>query len=131
MLNKKSDPALVILTISDLHGQLEPTYTWGTDGTLKQAGGISRIAGHINNIKKIYPEKVLLFGSGDYLIEDFNRGTYFLAFGGEAIAYFLNALPIDASTIGNHEFDFGVEPADKSLQACLFPIIATNLKLRV
>ena len=28
MLNKKSDPALVILTISDLHGQLEPTYSW-------------------------------------------------------------------------------------------------------
>ena len=70
----------------------------------------------------------MLFGSGDYFIEDFNRGTYFLAFGGEAIAYFLNALPIDASTIGNHEFDFGVEAADKSLQACSFPIIATNLK---
>ena len=125
---KKSDPSLVILTISDLHGQLEPTYTWGNDGKLKQVGGISRIAGHINNIKKLYPGKVLLLGSGDYFIEDFNRGTYFLAFGGAAIATFLNALPIDASTIGNHEFDFGVDAADKSLQACSFPIIATNLK---
>ena len=128
MPKKKSDQALVILTIADLHGQLEPTYTWGSDGTLKQVGGISRIAGHINNIKKLYPEKVLMVGSGDYFIEDFNRGTYFLAFGGEAIAYFLNALPIDASTIGNHEFDFGVDAADKSLQACSFPLIATNLK---
>ena len=128
MLNNKSDPSLVILTISDLHGQLEPTYTWGNEGKLKQVGGISRIAGHINNIKKLYPEKVLLLGSGDYFIEDFNRGTYFLAFGGAAIATFLNALPIDASTIGNHEFDFGVDAADKSLQACSFPIIATNLK---
>jgi 2',3'-cyclic-nucleotide 2'-phosphodiesterase (5'-nucleotidase family) len=72
MLNKKTDPALVILTISDLHGQLEPTYTWGNDGELKQVGGISRIAGHINNIKKLYPEKVLVFGSGDFFIEDFN-----------------------------------------------------------
>ncbi len=40
----------------------------------------------------------------------------------------MNALPIDASTIGNHEFDFGVEPADKSLQTCSFPIIVTNIK---
>lgn len=128
MFKEKSDPALVILTISDLHGQLEPTYMWGNDGKLKQVGGISRIAGHINNIKKLYPEKVLLFGSGDYFIEDFNRGTYFLACGGEAIATLLNALPIDASTIGNHEFDFGADAADKSLQACSFPIIATNLK---
>lgn len=128
MLNKHSDPALVILTISDLHGQLEPTYARGRNNTVQQVGGISRIAGHINNIKKLYPEKVLLLGSGDYFIEDFNRGTYFLAFGGKAIAQFLNALPIDASAVGNHEFDFGVEPADKSLQACSFPIVATNLK---
>lgn len=129
MLNKKSDPALVVLTISDLHGQLEPTYSWGHNNILQQVGGISRIAGHINNIKKLYPEKVLVLGSGDFFIEDFNRGTYFLAFGGKAIADFLNALPIDASTIGNHEFDFGVEQADKSLQACSFPIIVTNIKL--
>ncbi len=128
MLNKKSDPVLVIVTIADLHGQLEPTYAWGHDNTLQQVGGISRIAGHINTIKKLYPEKVLLLGSGDYFIEDFNRGTYFLAFGGEAIARFLNALPIDAGTLGNHEFDFGVDAADKSLQACSFPIIATNLR---
>jgi 2',3'-cyclic-nucleotide 2'-phosphodiesterase (5'-nucleotidase family) len=126
-MQKNQAPALVILTIADLHGQLEPTYTWGPDKILRQAGGISRIAAHVNRIKKLYPEKVLLLGSGDYFIEDFNRGTYFLACGGEAIASFLNALPIDASTIGNHEFDFGVDAADECLQACSFPIIATNI----
>ena len=51
-----------------------------------------------------------------------------MAFGGGAIASFLNAMPLDASTIGNHEFDFGVMPANENLQACSFPLIATNIK---
>lgn len=128
MLSKQSDPALIITTISDLHGQLEPTYTWAANGTLQKRGGISRIAAHVQKIKDQYPDKVVLLGSGDFFIEDFNRGKYFQACGGEAIAYFLNALPIDASTIGNHEFDFGFAAADKTLLACSFPFIATNLK---
>jgi 5'-nucleotidase / UDP-sugar diphosphatase len=128
MVDKNTDPALILLTLSDLHGHLEPTYTWGQDKNLHQVGGISRIAEHINNIKKQYPDKVLLFGSGDYFFEDFNRGTYFLAFGAEIFVSFLNILSIDASTIGNHEFDFGLDLADKGLNACSFPIIATNLQ---
>lgn len=123
-----SDPALIITTISDLHGQLEPTYIWGSDGILQKRGGISRLAAHVHKIKDHYPEKMLLFGSGDFFIEDFNRGAYFLTCGPESIAYFLNALPIDASTIGNHEFDFGITAADKALLSCSFPIIATNLR---
>lgn len=128
MIQKNSEPALVIITIADLHGQLEPTYAWSADSTLQERGGIARIAAHVNAIRKLYPEKVLFFGSGDYLIEDFNRGTYFKAFGGAAMAYFLNALNINVSTIGNHDFDFGMQDADSTLRACSFPIVATNLK---
>lgn len=128
MKHKNIDPALVILTISDLHGSLEPSYAWGPDKTLHPAGGISRIKTVVNTIKNQYPEKVLLLGSGDFFVEDFNRGKYFSAFGPETFVSFLNTLPIDASTIGNHEFDFGVPAADAALNACSFPIIATNLK---
>lgn len=128
MIRKNSDPVIVIMTISDLHAQLEPTYAWADDGTLQERGGISRIAAHLNKIKEECPDKVLLLGSGDFFVEDFNRGRYFTAFGGQMIAEFLNTLPIDASTIGNHEFDFGITAADRALLACSFPIIATNLK---
>lgn len=123
-----TQPALVIATISDLHGQLEPGYAWAKDGTLREMGGISRIATALEKLKKQYPDKVLLLGSGDYFTEDFRVGKYFKTFGGRAIAYFLNALPLDASTIGNHEFDFGLKSADEALHKCSFPIVATNLK---
>lgn len=121
-------PILVIATISDFHGQLEPAYVWSNDGSLQEMGGISRLTTALNNIKQQYPGKVLLFGSGDYFTEDFKVGKYYSAFGGQAITCFLNALPIDASTIGNHEFDFGLKSADKTLCDCTFPFIATNLK---
>jgi 5'-nucleotidase / UDP-sugar diphosphatase len=128
MKTNLSQPILVISTISDLHGQLEPTYAWGTDGTLQERGGIARLAAHLHNLKEQYPNKVLFFGSGDYLVEDFNRGKYLTTFGGQAIAPFLNDLAFDAGTIGNHEFDFGFAAADQLLSACTFPLIATNLK---
>lgn len=121
-------PAIVIATISDFHGQLEPAYVFSNDGTLQEKGGISRLNTAFNKIKQQYPDKILLFGSGDYFTEDFRVGKYFAAFGGRPIACFLNDLPIEASTIGNHEFDFGMEAADKALHNLTFPLIATNLK---
>lgn len=126
--SKNPEPVLVITTISDLHGQLEPTYSWAADGTVQERGGISRIAAQVKALRERYPEKMLLFGSGDLFIEDFNKGKYFLAFGGEVVASFLNTLSIDASAIGNHEFDFGTKALDSALRACSFPFIATNLK---
>ncbi|MFH1831765.1 MAG: 5'-nucleotidase C-terminal domain-containing protein [bacterium] len=128
LAKNQQEPAVVITTISDFHGQLEPAYVWGQDKTLQEQGGVSRLFTLLNSIRSEYQNKVLFFGSGDYFVEDFRVGKYFSAFGGQAIADFLNMLAIDASTIGNHEFDFGMESADKALACCKFPLIATNLK---
>lgn len=121
-------PALVIATLSDFHGQLEPAYIWSKNGTLQEKGGIARLKTVIDDLRQKYPNKLLLFGSGDYFTEDFRVGKYFAAFQEQAVADFLNKLSLDTSTIGNHEFDFGIESADKALKACRFPFVATNLK---
>lgn len=121
-------PELIITTVSDFHGQLEHTYALADNGSLQEMGGIARLATALRELKKLYPEKVLLLGSGDYFVEDFKKGKYFDAFGSQSIAYFLNHLPIDASTIGNHEFDFGTKSADKTLCDCTFSLVASNLK---
>jgi len=57
---------LIVLTLSDLHGQLEPFVTEKENKTLK-VGGITRIASAVETIKNITPEKVVLFSSGDSL----------------------------------------------------------------
>jgi len=43
----------------------------------------------------------------------------------------MNAVGYDAGTLGNHEFDFGLEQLNQSVQAADFPIVSANLELSV
>ena len=114
---------LIVLTLSDLHGQLEPFVTEKENKTLK-VGGITRIASAVETIKNITPEKVVLFSSGDSLTV-----KYFLQFGGEAIFSAISLIGIDAATLGNHEFDRGEKTLSNALKYCDFPIIQSNLEI--
>lgn len=121
-------PVLVISNISDLHAQLEPLYIEKREGVLEEAAGISRLYTAIKKLREKYPENFLLVGSGDYYTEDFRVGKYFQHFKCKATSYFLNKLAFDATTIGNHEFDYGLDIGNKSLQYLNIPIVVSNLK---
>jgi 2',3'-cyclic-nucleotide 2'-phosphodiesterase (5'-nucleotidase family) len=114
---------LIVLTLSDLHGQLEPFVTEKENKTLK-VGGIARIASTVETIKNINPDKVVLFSSGDSLTD-----KYFRQFDGEAIFSSASLIGIDAATLGNHEFDRGDEALSNALIYCNFPIIQSNLEI--
>ena len=110
---------LVILHTNDTHSQVEPT----EKSTLKTAdmGGYARRMGVIQKIRK-EEKNVLLLDAGD-----FSQGTpYFNFFNGRVEIDALNRMKYDAGTLGNHEFDNGIDTLAMVLSKARFPILSSN-----
>jgi 5'-nucleotidase len=113
---------LVILHTNDTHSQVEPT----EKSTLKTAdmGGYARRMGVINQIRE-KEKNVLLVDAGDY-----SQGTpYFNFFNGRVEIDAMNRMKYDAITLGNHEFDNGIDTLAVVLKQAHFPTISSNYKL--
>lgn len=113
---------LVILHTNDTHSQVEPTES----STSKTAdmGGYARRMGVIDSIRN-KEQNVLLLDAGD-----FSQGTpYFNFFNGRVEIDVMNRMKYDAATLGNHEFDNGIDTLAVILKTAKFPIISSNYEL--
>lgn len=109
----------VILHTNDTHSRIEPLPE--TDRSFPDKGGVVRRDVYINQVREA-EKNVLLFDAGDFL-----QGTpYFNMFKGEAEIETMNLLQYDAVTLGNHEFDYGMEVLDKVVQLASFPVVSSN-----
>lgn len=118
-LKKESSHHLTILHTNDQHSRIEPfdaSYTKNPN-----QGGFAKRA---SLIKKIRSEEknVLLLDSGDI----FQGTPYFNFFGGELEFKLMSMMQYDASTMGNHDFDNGLEGFLKVLPNAKFPFICSN-----
>lgn len=110
---------LVILHTNDTHSRIEPLPQ--TDRTNPDKGGVVRRASYIDQVRA-ENKQVLLFDAGDFL-----QGTpYFNLFKGEVEVKAMNLMHYDAATLGNHEFDYGLEVLQKVIRLAHFPIISSN-----
>lgn len=110
---------LCILHTNDVHSRIEP---FPMDGSRNQGlGGTARRAGLINNIRAA-EKNVLLLDAGDI----FQGTPYFNKFGGELEMKLMTAMGYDAATMGNHDFDNGLEGFHKQLPHAGFPILCSN-----
>ncbi len=110
---------LVILHTNDTHSRIEPLPE--TDRFTPGLGGVARRANYVDEVRR-ENRQVLLFDSGDFL-----QGTpYFNLFKGEVEIKTMNLMKYDAATLGNHEFDYGMEVLEKVVRAANFPIVSTN-----
>ncbi len=104
---------LVILHTNDTHSQVEPTH--------KNLGGYLRRMGIIQKIRNTEPN-VLLFDAGDF----FQGTPYFNFFNGRVEIDAYNRMQYDAITLGNHEFDNGIDTLAAILQSNTIPIVCSN-----
>lgn len=105
--------SLLILHTNDTHSQIEPK----ADGT----GGYARRMGLINKEREKNPN-LLLVDAGDFC-----QGTpYFNFFHGRVEVEALNRMGYDAVTLGNHEFDNGIDTLAAILQDAAFPVVCAN-----
>jgi 5'-nucleotidase len=106
---------LVIIHTNDTHSHLDPL----RDGR----GGVVERAAYIDRARKDYGRrKVLLLHAGD-----FNQGTsYFTLLNGDLEVSLVNALKYDCITLGNHEFDNGIEDLARRLKTVKCPVVCCN-----
>ncbi len=110
---------LVILHTNDTHSRIEPLPD--TDKYNPDLGGVVRRAAYVDKIRN-ENKNVLLFDAGDFL-----QGTpYFNMFKGEVEIEAMNLLKYDAVTLGNHEFDYGMDVLEDIVKKAAFPIVCTN-----
>ncbi|CAE7941594.1 yfkN [Symbiodinium necroappetens] len=86
-------------------------------------GGMSRAAYVIEQARKRNPERTFVVFAGDLL----SPSVLSDLFEGEQMVDILNFLNLTAASLGNHEFDFGVETLRKRIQESRFVWLNTNL----
>ena len=107
-----------ILHTTDLHGHILPTFDY--DGTADR-GGLARCVTQIRRWRRQNPDSVLID------VGDVYQGTdVSLRNKGELIIDLFNHLQYDAWVIGNHEFDWGIEPFTNALQKSAMPVLGAN-----
>ena len=117
----KKHKQLVILHTNDTHSTIFPVKQNIDDKEIAGRGGYLRRVNMLKEQRQQHPD-LLLFDSGD-----FSQGSgYYTLFKGEVEIGLMNQMGYDAVTIGNHEFDFGLDNLARIFRMANFPIVCSN-----
>ena len=115
----KKQRKITILHTNDTHSRIDPFPA--DDAKYANLGGVSRRMTMIEKIRG-EEEQVLLLDAGDI----FQGTPYFNMYGGEAEFKLMSAMKYDAATLGNHDFDGGLDGFDRVLPLAKFPFVSAN-----
>ena len=117
----KKHKQLVILHTNDTHSTIFPIKQNIDDKEIAGRGGYLRRVNMLKEQRQQHPD-LLLFDSGD-----FSQGSgYYTLFKGEVEIGLMKQMGYDAVTIGNHEFDFGLDNLARIFRMANFPIVCSN-----
>ncbi len=119
---KKKQQKLVILHTNDTHSNIDPFPV--NHPKFPNMGGVSRRAALIEQIRK-QEEHVLLLDAGDI----FQGTPYFNKFHGVLEMKSMAAMNYDIVTLGNHDFDIGMEAYKSALSHASFKVVNANYEL--
>lgn len=110
---------LTILHTNDVHSRIEPFPLDG--GKYQGLGGVARRAQLISEIRN-REDNVILLDAGDMV-----QGTpYFNLFKGKPELELMSKMKYDAGTLGNHEFDNGLDGLNYMMGFANFPFLTSN-----
>jgi len=110
---------LTILHTNDVHSYIDPFPA--NHPKNPNMGGVARRAALIESIRKENPN-VLLLDAGDI----FQGTPYFNYYGGELEFKLMSMMEYDLATIGNHDFDNGIEGLYAQLPHASFEFVSAN-----
>lgn len=119
LLEDRGLTTLTILHTNDMHSHIDPFPA--DHRKYPGMGGMARRASLIAQIRK-EKEHVLLVDAGDI----FQGTPYFNYYGGEVEFKLMNQMQYDCATMGNHDFDNGLEGFNKMLPHANFPFVCSN-----
>jgi 5'-nucleotidase len=115
----KNAEKITILHTNDIHSRIEPFSV--NDTKYANLGGLSRLSTMVEDVRNT-EKNVILLDAGDI----FQGTPYFNLFGGEVEFKLMSNMKYDASTIGNHDFDNGIDGLVDQLPNAAFPFINCN-----
>ena len=118
-INNFKGTRITILHTNDVHSHIDPFGP--NEGRNSNRGGIARRAVLVNQIRN-QNKNTLLLDAGDI----FQGTPYFNYYGGELEFKLMSMLKYDAVTIGNHDFDNGIDGLYKQLPHAKFDFLSAN-----
>ncbi len=103
-----------ILTVNDFHGALLE------DG---KTPGAAKLAGFIEKERALNPKGTLVLSAGDMFQGTVRSNILY----GKPVVQMMNAVGFTAMALGNHEFDWGLEPLQERAKEARFPFLAANI----
>jgi len=119
LLAANSTEHLCIMHTNDVHSHIEPFPL--NHKKYPGMGGVAKRAKLINKIRSEVTHTLLL-DAGDM----FQGTPYFNYYGGELEFKLMNAMKYDAATIGNHDFDNGIDGLAKQAKIAKFKLLSAN-----
>ncbi|MEM7380898.1 MAG: metallophosphoesterase, partial [Bacteroidota bacterium] len=117
--NRFGKKQITILHTNDVHSHID---AFPTDhGAFPNMGGLARRAYLVDAIRQENPNTLLL-DAGDI----FQGTPYFNFYGGELEFKLMSKLKYDAATIGNHDFDNGIEGLLAQMPHATFELLSAN-----
>ncbi len=110
-----------VVHTTDLHGHILPTTDY--DGT-PNVGGLARCVTQIRRWRRQNPNTILLDVGDVYQGTDIGLRTR-----GTLMIDLFNHLKFDAWVVGNHEFDWGIDPFVDAVRKSTVPVLAANMSL--
>ena len=122
--NAQKTKTLTILHTNDTHSCILPLNAQLADTMLAGRGGYLRRMALIEEERKQDPD-LLVIDSGD-----FSQGSsYYSLFKGDVEIGLMNHMGVSATTIGNHEFDFGLDNMARLFRMAHFPVVCANYRV--
>jgi 2',3'-cyclic-nucleotide 2'-phosphodiesterase (5'-nucleotidase family) len=117
-------PQVVVHYFNDWHGHLEAFTRPGETSPIGGAGRVAALLAQRRAAAQAAGADTLLFVAGDVL-----QGTPMsTAFRGEPDFALLRRFAVDAMSLGNHEFDFGLDNLAARVEQAGFPVLAANVR---
>ncbi len=114
------DKKLYVMHSSDTHSRIDPL---DDNPAVRNAGmgGAARRVALVHRFRTEHPDALVLDCG------DISQGTpYYNMYKGELEVRIMNLAGYDAMTIGNHEFDFGLDNMARIFSLADFPVVCSN-----
>lgn len=118
----KDETLVTILHTNDIHSQIDPL---PANDRNAGKGGVARLATLVKRVRAENPN-TLLIDAGDA----FQGTPYFNFYKGEVEYKAMSAIGYDVGTLGNHDFDNGVEGLAAAMKFANFDFVSTNYDVR-
>ncbi|MBO5245275.1 MAG: metallophosphatase, partial [Selenomonadales bacterium] len=116
-LAQPTEISLRIIGMNDFHGALVETSSYA---------GAAKVASAVEKLKREADNRAVVLSAGDMMQGSIESNLE----RGQTVIEMMNVIGIDAMTLGNHEFDWGLEVLQERIGEMQFDCLAANVKER-